>query len=98
MVSLKHIWTDKSKAQLKHIHHHLTYEKKTPQELANVVHYLIEANRGVRYLGAVVGSSYILLRLFKNSSAVITGKRDFLKSFPFLVIIISQSDSVALKY
>src|SRR5690606_1677595 len=46
----------------------------------------------------VIGCSYFLFKDFKNSSAVITGNNDFLKSFPFRVIIISHSDSVALKY
>ncbi len=45
-----------------------------------------------------VGRSYFLFKLLRNSLAVIIGKRDFLKSFPFLVMIISHSDSVAPKY
>lgn len=47
MAKLKTVWTDRAKAQLKHIYDYLKYEKKTPQGAANVKNDLIRASKEV---------------------------------------------------
>lgn len=50
MATLKTIWSDRAKAQLKQIHDHIKYVKKTPQGAANVKRDILAASKNVTYV------------------------------------------------